>query len=178
MSLSRKRPFSHEAPLHSTQQEMLVPDPDLGTSLPAGLGGLRGCKTGGSSLMSSSWAVSLTRVVPAYGSNLIITVYAWVIDSGTSILPGGKRSGGFDETINKKACISASIAGGEFVCSLVIVVAKRTGGWTAPPRRCLALVLTESGEGGRMTAAPQWVSVNAEGSKGIGRRSQRCAESG
>lgn len=58
---------------------------------------------------------ALTRVVPAYGSNLIITVYAWVIDSGTSLLPGRKRSGDFGETTNKKICIFASIASGEFV---------------------------------------------------------------
>lgn len=68
VSLPRKHPVSHHEKLllllllHATRARLLAPDPDLGcTSLPAGWGGLRACKTGASSclclwMMSSSWA--------------------------------------------------------------------------------------------------------------------------
>ena len=69
VSQSRKHPASHEElllpllQLHTTEHKarlrlrLLVPDADPCTSSPAaGWGGLRACKTGGSSSMSSSWA--------------------------------------------------------------------------------------------------------------------------
>lgn len=66
VSLSQKHPVSHHEELlllvvlHATRARLLAPDPDRRcTSLPAGWGGLRACKTGASSClwtMSSSWA--------------------------------------------------------------------------------------------------------------------------
>lgn len=65
VSLSQKHPVSHPEKLlllllHATRARLLAPHPDPRcTSLPAGWGGLRACKTGANSclwMMSSSWA--------------------------------------------------------------------------------------------------------------------------
>lgn len=63
VSLSRKHPVSHHEELlvllHATRARLLAPDSGPRcTSLPAGWGGLRACKTGASSCL---WMMSSSR---------------------------------------------------------------------------------------------------------------------